>query len=118
MPKLRPDASVDNLADLRELDNKVQKVIAIAKARKLQKLRADPGYVTARAEAVLADLHPTIAELAPGTVIVIDLVTGAFVTAPSRSEGLDAFERRFGAGQTMGWLHQVGGGVVLGGGIA
>jgi hypothetical protein len=118
MPKLRPDASVDKLAELRELDERVQADVAVARARELLKLRSDPDYVTKRAQAVLADLQSAIAGLAPGTVVVVDLVTGAFVTAPSRIEGLDAFEQRFGDGQTMGWLHQVGGGVVLGGGLA
>jgi hypothetical protein len=84
----------------------------------LRKLRDDQSLVSQRASILLDALAPQIAALGPGSVIVIDLVRGDFVTAGSRLAALDAFDAKFGAGSTMGWLHQVGGGIVLGGGVA
>lgn len=86
---------------MRKLNERVTGAIGVARAREeLELLRDSPAYVEQRARLLLDELQPTLCKLAPGTVVVIDLVTGEFVTAPSRLEGLDAFEQRFEAGQT------------------
>ena len=84
----------------------------------LHELRRNAAAVGFAAQFWLASLHPHLTGLTKGQVVVIDLVSGRFVVASSRLAGVDAFEAEFGIDTTVGWLHQIGGGVVLGGGIA
>jgi len=60
--------------------------------------------------------EPELSKLPVGTVVAINCVTGEYVTGKGLSEASDAFESRF--GKTVGWIHEVGGGFFVGGGIA
>jgi hypothetical protein len=60
-------------------------------------------------------LRPEFEALPKGTVVAINCATGEYVLGQTRLEAADAFERRF--GHALGWVHEVGGGVFLGGGI-
>ena len=81
-------------------------------------LRNDAKTVEGAADAWLRAFDLWLTSLPTGKVVVVDLLTGDFVTAWSRIEALDAFEKEFGSGRTVGWLHEIGGGAVLGGGLA
>ena len=78
---------------------------------------SDPAAIGMRAMHFIVEHRPAFSGMPPGTVIVIDLATGDYITAPSRLQALDAFEARIGSGTTIGWLHQIGGGIVVGGGL-
>jgi hypothetical protein len=56
-----------------------------------------------------------LSKLPKGTVVAINCVTGEYVTGPGLSEASDTFEKRF--GKTVGWLHEIGGGFLVGGGF-
>jgi hypothetical protein len=60
-------------------------------------------------------LKPQLAELSKGTVVAINCETGEYVTGAGLSEARGAFERRF--GKTVGWMHEIGGGFFVGGGV-
>ncbi len=81
-----------------------------------EQLRADPSLLETAAGHWLSVLAPEIAGLPRASVIVIDLIEGGYVVAADRLAALDAFEARFGAGRP-GWLHQIGGNIVVGGSI-
>lgn len=83
----------------------------------LKRLRCDLELVQWLSEQWLHRHSEPIGSLDVGTAVVIDLMTGKYVIASTRMDALDAFEARFGIGQTVGWLHQVGGGIKLGGGL-
>jgi hypothetical protein len=54
-------------------------------------------------------------KLPTGTVVAINCVTGEYVTGTGLSEASEAFERRF--GKSVGWIHEIGGGFFVGGGL-
>jgi hypothetical protein len=83
----------------------------------LLRLRSDEEFRADRVEQLLNSLRqqPFFAGLQTGSVVVIDLLTGAHVLASSRLAGLGAFEEAFGVNETVGWLHEIGGGIVVGG---
>jgi hypothetical protein len=83
----------------------------------LHRLRIDDAFVDTVANYWMAEHRAEISRLAKGVVVVIDLVSGRYLTATSRLAGLHAFEAEFGRNQTIGWLHEVGGGIVIGGGL-
>jgi hypothetical protein len=85
----------------------------------LLRLRSDDKFRADRVELLLSGLRqqPFYSGLQTGTVVVIDLLTGEHVLASSRLGGLGAFEKTFGVNETVGWLHEIGGGIVVGGGI-
>ena len=64
----------------------------------------------------LERLQPQLEHLPKGTVVVVNCATGEYVTAESRISGIDKFQDRF--GNVAGWLHEIGGGIFIGGGIA
>jgi hypothetical protein len=88
-------------------------------AELLQRLRSDDRFRAERVEALMNGLRrqAVFASLGIGTVIVMDLVSGEHLIAPNRLGGLQAFKQRFGNGRTVGWLHEIGGGIVVGGGV-
>jgi len=61
------------------------------------------------------EFESEFSKLPKGTVVAINCVTGEYVTGTGLSEASDAFEKRF--GKTVGWIHEVGGGFFVGGGI-
>jgi hypothetical protein len=63
----------------------------------------------------LEEIEPQLTKLPKGTFIVINCETGEYVVGKRISEACDAFEKRF--GKTVGWMHEIGGGFFVGGGI-
>jgi hypothetical protein len=57
-----------------------------------------------------------IATLAETTVIAINVESGEYITAPTRLDAMDRFEERFGK-TTVGFMHEIGRPVFVGGGI-
>jgi hypothetical protein len=60
-------------------------------------------------------MGPELAKLPKGTVVAINCETGEYVIGKGISEASDAFEKRF--GRATGWMHEIGGGFFVGGGI-
>jgi len=79
-------------------------------------LRAVTEFAGKAGPALLEKLLPELSKLPTGTVVAINCVTGEYVTGKELSEASDAFESRF--GKTVGWIHEIGGGFFIGGGIA
>ena len=57
------------------------------------------------------------ARLAEGTTVIIDLVSGEYVTSDSWHIARDAFEQRFGQGRTFSHSFTVGRPLFVGGGL-
>jgi hypothetical protein len=86
-----------------------------AAAKLLARLRRDEAFMCLRVAHFLNRLK--VDQYPKGTVFAIDLVTGGYEKATTRIDGILAFEKRFGRGVTVGWLHEVGGRIYLGGGL-
>ena len=78
----------------------------------------DPAKVDALVNCWLRTFKVWLDTLPSGSAIVFDLRTGRFVAAATRLAALDAFGARYGQHEAVGWLHEVGGKFVLGGGLA
>ena len=78
-------------------------------------LRAVTEFAGKTGPAWVEEFEPELAKLPKGTVVAINCVTGEYVTGKGLSEASDAFEKRF--GKTVGWIHEIGGGFFVGGGI-
>ena len=83
---------------------------------RLARRREELETTARQGKAWLAKLAPELDHLPKGTVVVINCATGEYITAESRLAGLDKFQDRF--GNVAGWLHEIGGGIFIGGGIA
>ena len=81
-------------------------------------LDGDPVLVERLVDRWLETFERLLVGLPAGTAVVIDLLTGHYVVAPTRLAALDAFEARFGRNGTVAWLHEVGRGIVMRGGLA
>ena len=53
-----------------------------------------------------------------GTVVMINVVNGSYVTAQDRLAAMDKFHQTFGNGTTLAYSFEVGRPVFIGGGIA
>lgn len=84
----------------------------------LDGLRGDNSIVDRATDSWLIIHKARLDTLPKGMVVAINLLTGDFVPASTRVAAIDAFETKFGTNKTIGRLHEVGGGIVLGGGIA
>jgi hypothetical protein len=80
-----------------------------------ERLRTTGELARDKGEVWVEKLGPELSALPKGTVVAINCATGEYVLGKTRLEAADAFEKRF--GKTLGWVHEVGGGVFLGGGI-
>ena len=78
-------------------------------------LRAVTEFAGKTGPAWVEEFEPELVKLPKGTVVAINCVTGEYVTGTGLSEASDAFEKRF--GKTVGWIHEIGGGFFVGGGI-
>ena len=58
------------------------------------------------------------AALPVGTVVMINVVNGSYVTASNRIEAMDKFDQTFGKHTTLAFSFEVGRPVFIGGGIA
>ena len=59
-----------------------------------------------------------LAALPFGTVVMINVVNGMYVTAKNRLEAMDKFDQTFGKNTTIGYSFEVGRPTFIGGGIA
>jgi hypothetical protein len=80
-----------------------------------ERLRTTGALAREKGEAWVEKLEPELEALPKGTIVAINCATGEYVLGQTHLEVADAFERRF--GRTVGWVHQIGGGVFVGGGI-
>lgn len=92
-------------------------IIDSLSAVEVEILRSNRAETRIRAQTCIAALRHQIDAAPKGTVFAIDLASGSFVAAPSSIAAIDAFQERFGHGRTLGWLHEVGRRVVIGGGL-
>ena len=69
--------------------------------------KLSPAEVCARGEAWLERSSHAMGDCPAGTVIAVDLGTGAFVKATSGLEAMDLFEETFGT-DAQAWVHQIG----------
>jgi hypothetical protein len=77
--------------------------------------RAQNEYAGEVGEAWVKRLEGEFAPLPNGTHVIINCRTGKYVHALTLHEAIDEFERQF--GREIGYLHRVGGGYFVGGGI-
>jgi hypothetical protein len=80
-----------------------------------ERLRAASELAGDKGEAWLERLEPEFSTLPRGTVVIINCMTGEYVTGTTRLAALREFQERF--GQAAGLMHEVGGGIFVGGGI-
>jgi len=59
-----------------------------------------------------------LAGLPAGTVVMINVVNGRYVTAPNRLEAMAKFHQLFGENNTLAFSFEVDRPVIIGGGIA
>jgi hypothetical protein len=81
------------------------------------RMRAESQYTGEMGEAWAKRYEDELGRLPKGTHVVINCRIGAFVTGQTSLEAIDEFERRFGRGQTLGYMIEIGGGAFIGGGI-
>jgi hypothetical protein len=58
-----------------------------------------------------------LAKIPVGVTVIINLVTGEYVTGPTWHAARDAFEQRFGKGKTFSHSYTVGRPIFVGGGL-
>jgi hypothetical protein len=84
--------------------------------RDLAQARARAAFTSEQGQLWLEKKQAEIAALAKGTVVVIDIVTGDYVTGKTWLEAHPAFTQRFGS-SALGFTHHVGERTFVGGGI-
>ena len=84
----------------------------------------DPEHQHARAKFVQEEgarwehVHAAaFAKLPEGTAVVINIVTGEYVTGADCFEAREAFQQKFGKGRTMSWSFVKGRPIFVGGGL-
>jgi hypothetical protein len=82
---------------------------------RLTRMRESAEISGRQGEAWLEKLKPELDHLPNGTVVVINCATGEFVIAKTHLDALHQFKRKF--GNAAGWMHEIGGGFFVGGGI-
>ena len=76
----------------------------------------EPGSISEAGDRWLQQLELELSKLAETTVVVINVLTGEYITAATRLGGLDRFEERFGK-SAPGFMHEIGRPVFIGGGV-
>ncbi len=56
-------------------------------------------------------------KLPVGTTVIIDVVSGEYVTGPDWFSTLDKYEQKYGQGRTIAWSFEVGRPLFVGGGL-
>jgi hypothetical protein len=82
----------------------------------LARMRAASAISRQQGEGWIEKLGPQLEHLPKGTVVVINCATGEYITGATRLDALQKFQQRF--GNVAGWMHEIGGGIFVGGGIA
>jgi hypothetical protein len=82
-----------------------------------ERMRAQTAFAVQQGERWRQELAAEFAGLTDGTVVMINVVNGRYVTAASRIEAMNKFDQLFGKGTTLGFSFEVGRLVFIGGGI-
>jgi ABC-type Fe3+ transport system substrate-binding protein len=82
---------------------------------RLAHMRAAAATSRQQGEAWLDKLAPQLEQLPKSTVVVINCATGEYATGTTHLDALHQFQQRF--GNVAGWMHEIGGGFFVGGGI-
>ena len=83
----------------------------------MQRNRTRVAFVGDEGRYWLKKLEPELAKLPIGTAVVINIVNGEYVTAPTRLGAMDLFDQKFGTDTTFGFVHEIGRPVYVGGGV-
>lgn len=82
----------------------------------LDQARARSAFTCQQGELWVAKMQAELDALPKGTVVVIDIVTGEYVTGKTWLEAHPVFKQRFGA-SALGFVYRVGERTFVGGGI-
>jgi hypothetical protein len=82
----------------------------------LEQARARTAFTAAQGEIWIARKKAEIEALPTGTVVIIDIATGEYVTGKTWLEGHPQFEQRFGR-SALGFVYRVRAPSFIGGGI-
>jgi hypothetical protein len=66
-------------------------------------------------EAWLKELESELEKLPSGTILVINCESGEYVTGETHIDAIHRFQREY--QNARGWMHEIGGGFFIGGGI-
>lgn len=80
-------------------------------------LKARAAWIGAEADRWMKHHAAAFAELEEGTTVIIDIVSGAYVTGTTRGAADDAYDWRFGPGERLSYTFTVGRPIFMGGGI-
>ena len=80
------------------------------------RMKAQNEYAGERGEKWVKHYDEEFKRLPKGTIVVINCRTGEYVTAPTRLEADDEYERRFGKRKDVGYMFEIGGITFVGGG--
>jgi len=81
------------------------------------RMKAQSDYAGQHGEQWVQHHAVAFKELPKGTHVAINCRTGEYVVGHTALEAVDAFEQRFGKGNEIGYMIEIGGGVFVGGGI-
>ena len=84
----------------------------------IDRFRAQNAFAVQEGERWRQEKAAELEALPAGTVVVINVVNGKYVTASSDLEAMDKFHQTFGKGTTLSYSFEVGRPVFIGGGIA
>jgi hypothetical protein len=78
------------------------------------RIKAQTEFAQKHGATWLRRLDGEFADLPKGTIVIINCRTGEYVLGSTRPGAADEFERRF--GKEIGFVHEIGGGIVVGAG--
>ena len=85
-------------------------------SRDLDQARARSAFTCEQGQLWLEKKRAEIEALPKGTVVIIDIVTGEYVTGKTWLEANPVFDQRFGS-SALGFVHHAGERTFIGGGI-
>jgi hypothetical protein len=85
-------------------------------SRDQDQARARAAFTSRQGQVWLEKKRAEIDALPKGTVVIIDIVTGEYVTGKTWLDANPVFDQRFGA-SALGFVHHVGERTFIGGGI-
>jgi hypothetical protein len=82
----------------------------------LEQARARSKFAAEQGKIWVSRKQSEFSELPKGTVVIIDIVTGAYVTGKTYLEASPSFGQRFGR-SALGFVHRIGEHTFIGGGL-
>ena len=83
----------------------------------MERFRAHTSFAVQEGKRWRQEKAAEFAALSAGTVVMINVVNGEYVTAAGRLEAMDKFHQAFGKGTTLAYSFEVDRPVFIGGGI-